>query len=208
MNVQEAYDQWAEQYDSCGNPTRDLEGVAIREVLNGILVGRCLEIGCGTGKNTQWLATISSHVTAVDLSAEMLQRAKEKLNGSAVEFVQADITGDWNFGTEPFDLVTFSLVLEHIKNLNHIFHKVKQYTHPGSLVYVGELHPFKQYTGTKARFDTPQGVQVVNCFNHHISDFTSAAISQGFRILDLKEYFDPQPETCIPRIMALLLMHP
>ncbi len=43
-------------------------------------------------------------------------------------------------------------------------------------MYIGELHPFKQYAGSKARFNTEAGEQVVNCYNHHITDFTDAAI--------------------------------
>jgi len=58
MNVQQAYSQWAQQYDTNDNKTRDLEGKALRECLAGMQANYCLEIGSGTGKNTLWLATI------------------------------------------------------------------------------------------------------------------------------------------------------
>ena len=60
MNVQEAYDNWADQYDSNMNKTRDLEAVALRETLAYIPFDTCLEIGCGTGKNTEWLRCMMS----------------------------------------------------------------------------------------------------------------------------------------------------
>ena len=122
MDVKTAYDNWSTQYDSNENKTRDLEAIALRESLNDIPFETCLEIGCGTGKNSQWLITKANHVTAVDLSTEMLAKAKEKINSDKIKFVQTDITQDWNFQTK-FDLVCFSLVLEHIDNLEAIFEK-------------------------------------------------------------------------------------
>jgi ubiquinone/menaquinone biosynthesis C-methylase UbiE len=204
MNVQQAYNIWANQYDTNQNKTRDLEGVALREILQGISIYKCLEIGCGTGKNTEWLVTKAKDVTSVDLSEEMLLKAKAKIISDKVQFIQADITKDWDFATQKYDLVSFSLVLEHIENLKDIFRKIAEVTHRGSHVYVGELHPFKQYTGTKARFETEEGLQIVTCFNHNISDFTQAARQHGFEIMDVNEYFDDSDKTNIPRILTLL----
>ncbi|HEU4472675.1 MAG TPA: class I SAM-dependent methyltransferase, partial [Flavisolibacter sp.] len=79
MNTQQAYDSWASQYDTNHNLTRDLEARALRETLSGIPFQHCLEIGCGTGKNTVWLAQKAGAVTAVDLSEEMLAHARRKL---------------------------------------------------------------------------------------------------------------------------------
>jgi ubiquinone/menaquinone biosynthesis C-methylase UbiE len=204
MNVQQAYNIWADQYDTNQNKTRDLEGVALKEVLQDISFKNCLEIGCGTGKNTEWFITKTDAVTSVDLSEEMLLKAKAKINSDKVQFIQADITKDWDFATQKYDLVSFSLVLEHIENLEEIFRKIAEVTHIGSYVYVGELHPFKQYAGTKARFETEEGLQIVTCFNHNISDFTHAAKQYSFEIVDVNEYFDDNDKTNIPRILTLL----
>jgi len=171
----QAYDNWSQQYDTNENRTRDLEAIALREILSKTSFEHCLETGCGTGKNTQWLITKVSHVTAVDLSTAMLQKAKEKIDNDCVEFIQADITKDWTFIHQQYDIVSFSLVLEHIENLEDILHKTASVLKPGGCVYIGELHPFKQYAGSKARFETTEGLQIVTCFNHHISDFLSPA---------------------------------
>lgn len=204
MDVNQAYNIWAEQYDTNSNKTRDLEAIALRTTLPDLEFNHCLEIGCGTGKNTEYLITIAKQVTAVDFSHEMLNRARGKIKAVNVEFIQADITNDWTFLSKPFDLVTFSLVLEHIENLDEIFKKVSNVINPNGFVYVGELHPFKQYTGTKARFDTADGQQMVTCFNHNLSDFTNSAKQHGFEIVDIEEYFDNNDKTSIPRILTLL----
>ncbi len=206
MDVKEAYDQWAEQYDTNQNKTRDLEAVSLRSVLSGYRFKRILEIGCGTGKNTVFLVSISEEVVAVDLSEEMLSIAKTKVPTEHVDFIQADITKSWDFLTGDVDLVTFSLVLEHIKDLQPVFDNVYKILRPGGKVYIGELHPFKQYNGTKARFETERGTEVVTCFNHHLSDFTGASQQSGFEIEYLGEYFDDNDRESLPRILTIILV--
>ena len=101
--------------------------------------------------------------------------------------------------------MSFSLVLEHIYNLDHIFNEASKSLKSGGYVYIGELHPYKQYLGTKAKFDTEEGQQVVECFNHHISEFIQTAKKYGLRLVDLNEFFDKDEETKIPRILAIVL---
>jgi ubiquinone/menaquinone biosynthesis C-methylase UbiE len=204
MNVQQAYNAWASQYDTNENKTRDLEARSLREMLHAVTVDRCLEIGCGTGKNTQWLAEKAKHVTAVDLSEAMLAKAKEKVRTDRVTFRQADIATEWVFAEGSYNLVVFSLVLEHIEHLEIVFEKAARVLQPGGYLYVGELHPFKQYTGSKARFDTEAGTHIVSCFNHNVSDFIQAARNHGFTVFNLDEYFDNNDRTSVPRILTIL----
>src|SRR5688572_28474600 len=123
MDTRQAYNSWASQYDTNLNKTRDLEAQVLRTSLAHVPFQHCLEIGCGTGKNTVWLMEKAGRVTAVDLSEEMLAKARAKISSPKVEFVQADITKPWSFATDKYDLVSFSLVLEHIEDLGPIFEK-------------------------------------------------------------------------------------
>jgi ubiquinone/menaquinone biosynthesis C-methylase UbiE len=203
MEIQNAYNQWAYQYDTNANKTRDLEAVALRNTLNNIPFVNCLEIGCGTGKNTEWFVTKASQVTSIDFSEEMLAKAKQKVTTTNVQFIQADIKNDWVFGND-FDIVSFSLVLEHIENLGDIFAKTNDALKNGGYIYIGELHSFKQYTGTKARFESTEGTKVVECYNHHISDFLDAAKKYNFDLIELDEHFDDDNKNEIPRILTLV----
>jgi ubiquinone/menaquinone biosynthesis C-methylase UbiE len=205
MSVKQAYNNWASQYDTNENKTRDLEANVLREVLSEIPFTTCLEIGCGTGKNTEWLVTKANKLTSVDLSDEMLAKAKEKITSPGVQFIQADILQPWQFGTGIYDLVTFSLVLEHINNLEPVFKEASAALKTGGFVYVGELHPFKQYAGSKARFETSEGLQIVECYNHNISDFIIAGKNSGLEIYALNEFFDDNDRTQLPRILNLVM---
>lgn len=202
MDVQKAYDLWSQQYDTNENLTRDLEGKAFRQVLEEIPFAKCLEIGCGTGKNTEWLSKKARSVTAVDLSAEMLEVAKAKIKGTNVQFVQSDVNADWHFSSGDHDLVSFSLVLEHIADLDSIFTKAAAALRSGGYMYMGELHPFKQYAGSKARFEMHGETVILDCFTHHTSEYLQSAKRQGFQLHDFREYFDEVGE--IPRLIVMV----
>ena len=204
MDIANAYNSWSSQYDTNDNKTRDLEAVALKQLLSGKTFKHCLEVGCGTGKNTEWLLTICDHVSAIDLSQGMLDIANNKIKTDKVSFIKADITKEWAFAKTTYDLVTFSLMLEHIQDLDAVFQKLANVTIAGSQVYIGELHPFKQYTGSKARFENETGTHVLTCFNHHVTDFIQAANAFGFRLLQLEEQFDEEDRSQIPRILNLL----
>lgn len=205
MHPQQAYNIWASQYDTNVNKTRDLEAQALRQTLANISFDSCLEIGCGTGKNTEWFVQKAERITAVDLSEQMLAKAKEKISSEKVQFKQADIARHWSFTDQRYDLVSFSLVLEHINDLDFVFNNTAQALTKGGHVYIGELHPFKQYSGSKARFETEAGVQIVQCFNHHISDFTATAKKYGLTLVDINEHFDDNNRSEPPRILTIIL---
>ena len=203
MNNQQAYNAWSRTYDVIENKTRDLESVALRASLFIDQPLDILEIGCGTGKNTEWLVKKAKHLIGVDFSVEMLAKAKEKITAENVEFRQMDLRENWNFNENSFDLITCSLVLEHIENLSFVFQQARRVLRKNGLFYIGELHPFKQYQGSKARFDTESGVFELQCFIHHISEYFEAAKINYFEIIELKEWFDDDDKTRIPRLLTM-----
>lgn len=204
MNIQQAYNEWAEGYDQAENKTRDLEKKALQHHLHNLRFHHALEAGCGTGKNTPFLSSISTKLTAADFSEQMMAKAKAKNNQQKIEFVQTDFTNRWPFAGGSFNLVSFSLVLEHIENLSAVFAEASRVLKNDGLLYIGELHPFKQYSGTKARFDNGNGIFELECFVHHISDFLNAAEKNNFRLLQLKEWFDEENRDLPPRIISML----
>jgi len=204
MNNKEHYNNWSAIYDTNVNKTRDLEAIALRKNLGDLRFNRILEIGCGTGKNSEFLLTKTQSLTCVDFSEEMLEKARQKITAPNVSFVLADITEKWKFKTDSFDLVTFSLVLEHIGNLDFIFQQANAVLKKDGLIYVGELHPFKQYAGTKAKYETPDGFVELECCTHHISAFYNLALLNYFVCEGLSEWFDDDNRAASPRILSMI----
>ena len=203
-STQKLYDEWSATYDAVANPTRDLEKRACESLLGQQSFGRVLELGSGTGKNTGWLAERSREVVSVDLSPDMQAIAREKVAAANVEFRIGDVTDPWNFGNV-FDLVTCSLILEHVEDLRHIFSEAARILIPGGRIYVCELHPIKQYSGSKARFEAEGREKVLECFTHHVSDYTNAALIAGFSIERIDEWFDGYDRSSTPRLISFLL---
>ena len=205
MNNREAYNQWANNYDTVINKTRDVEEEAFSKIIAELPFDAVLEIGCGTGKNTKWLLNKANIIVAADFSEEMLVRAKSKIDDPKVEFLQTDVRKLWPFKDELFDLITFSLVLEHIENIDFIFKEARRVLKPGGYLYIGELHPFKQYAGSKARFDTNGGVFELECFIHNISEYFNTAKKYDFNCIELLEWHNKEKlNNTIPQILTIL----
>ncbi|MCB7481706.1 class I SAM-dependent DNA methyltransferase [Christiangramia sediminis] len=204
MSIEKAYDQWSSQYDHNKNLTRDLDKRITRDNLENLVFNSVLELGCGTGKNTEWLQTKASKILAVDFSEEMLGIAKKKINSENVIFQKADITQNWDWSIEKYNLITCNLILEHIEDLEFIFKQAFSKLNKDGYFFVSELHPFKQYKGTKARFDSEKdGLIELKTYTHHISEFFDAARSAGFQLKKFNEYFD-EDNNELPRILSLL----
>ena len=203
MDIQNAYNEWSTSYDSDDNRTRDLDRDVIRSRLGGQRFDSLLEIGCGTGKNTSFLAQIGERVQAVDFSQGMIARAREKVQAENVRFSLMDITRPWDFPDESFDLVVCNLVLEHIQDLSHVFSEAARTLQPGGHFFIDELHPFRQYEGTKARFYRAEEKVEVDAFVHHVSDFLRAVQESRLSLIRLDEYWHKTDENRPPRILSL-----
>ena len=99
--------RWEERYRSgdtpwdTGMPSSELQRVVAAE---NIRPCRAIELGCGTGTNAVWLAQQGFDVTAVDLSAQALSRARARAasEGAKVSFLCADVLNLPDLGSFDF----------------------------------------------------------------------------------------------------------
>lgn len=204
MDVREAYDRWATTYDTDRNRTRDLDRLVTRQTLAGLRCANILELGCGTGKNTAFLAELGERVDALDFSAAMLARARAKLASDRVTFTVADLTAPWPCADRSVDLVVRNLVLEHIADLGFVFNEASRCLGAGGRLFVCELHPFKQYLGSRAVFQWARDNIAISAFVHHLSEFLDAATRAGFTLANLKEWWHDDDRDTPPRLASFL----
>jgi 2-polyprenyl-3-methyl-5-hydroxy-6-metoxy-1,4-benzoquinol methylase len=74
--------------------------------------GSVLEIACGTGMWTAALADVADSVTAVDVAAEAVAIARDRVRSGHVTFEVADVFS-WT-AADVFDVVFFSAWLSHV----------------------------------------------------------------------------------------------
>jgi ubiquinone/menaquinone biosynthesis C-methylase UbiE len=203
MKTDKAYNLWANQYDTNINKTRDLDQKVTMATLTKYKFNSVLELGCGTGKNTEWFLKKADKIIAFDFSEEMLHKAKAKITSKKVTFYNANLNEKWNVKNDSVNLISVNLVLEHIKNLDFIFNQAHQKLNKNGLFFICELHPFKQYLGSKARFETENGTETLEVYTHHITDYLNSATNNNFKLLELKEWFD-HDNNKIPRLISFV----
>src|SRR5215208_1175298 len=139
-----AYDLWADTYDTDPNRTRELASAALRQRGSELARRDVIEVGCGTGRNTQWLAERARSVTALDFSEGMLRQAKARVRPPLARFLHHDIRSAWPLADSSADLVIVMLVPEHIENLGPVFAEAVRTLRSGGEMFLCELHPMRQ----------------------------------------------------------------
>jgi len=199
LSVKVAYDIWAQTYDDCENPTRDLDAVVLRAQQFKLAGARVIEIGCGTEKNTIWLAEQAAEVVAFDFSEKMLQMARKRVRSERVRFDVHDIREPWPVPDQFADFVICNLVLEHIEDIGAVFHHARKAMSAAGTLFLSELHPYRQFMGKQARFLGPNDETIaVPAFLHEVSEFIEAGLAEGLRVAQLSEWRDKGDERSVP----------
>ena len=196
------YNAWAHQYDYDINPTRDLDKTVTMESLSNINFFKVLELGCGSGKNTEWLITKANKLVGLDFSKNMLDQARKKVKTDKVTFINTDLNENWPVNDNSFDLATINLTLEHIETLDHIFNSLFMKLTQGGKCFVCELHPIKQLSGSKARFEKNGDEIALDVFYHSELEYIESAEKAGFNLIVKKEWYDNKKT--VPRLISFL----
>ncbi len=211
MEVEGAYDRWAASYDADENATRDLDALVVRRALLGVDGADVLELGCGTGKNTAWLAERAQRVLALDFSHGMLSRARERVQVATVRFVRHDVRQRWPAADAAIDVVMGNLALEHVRDLALVFAEASRVLRPGGRLFLCELHPFRQSLGGQARFsdrDTGESVRV-GAHRHTVSEYVNGGLASGLAIRAVGEWLeDGALPDAPPRLFSVLFERP
>ena len=188
--VRDGYDRWAMVYDDDQNPLQALEGPLVQQACGNVQGLRVLDMGCGTGRHTLWLAQAGAEVTGIDFSEAMLAKAHEKAKGYSIDLIVHDLHQRLPFETGQFDMVVSGLVLEHIADLAHYFSEIARVLgNPGRAV-VSAMHPAMFLRDSQAQFTDPNSGEKVRpgSLSHQLSDVVMAAVSASLELVLFAEH--------------------
>lgn len=134
------FDHHAPRWDEFGPPIAQVLArlEALRPALR-LAAGRdVLEVGCGTGRVTAWLADLvrPGRVMAIDFSAAMIERARAR--GIDADFRQADVCAD-DLGTARFDIVFCMHAFPHFRDPADALRRLAAALRPGGTLVVLHL---------------------------------------------------------------------
>ena len=95
-------------------------------------VGDALDLGCGDGRLTTELR--ARRVTALDVSAIALERARRRVPGAA--FVEVDPGAALPLSDNSFDLALCAETLEHVQDVSLALSELRRVLRPGGLLAV------------------------------------------------------------------------
>ncbi|MEH1923693.1 class I SAM-dependent methyltransferase [Nostoc sp.] len=98
-----------------------------------------LDLCCGSGQTTQFLAKTSQHVTGLDASPKSLQRARQ--NVPEASYIEA-FAEEMPFADNLFDLVHISVALHEMQpqQLQKIINEVYRVLKPGGVFTLVDFH--------------------------------------------------------------------
>lgn len=201
-DIRSGYDRWAAVYERDANPLQALEEGPFRAAVGDVRGLNVLDLGCGTGRHSLWLAATGARVTALDFSEGMLNEARAKPGAESIDFRAHDLHSPLPFSDASFDFAVSGLVLEHLRELGGFFREVRRVLKPGGRAVISAMHPAMFLRGAQARFTDPSSGEPVvpGSFPHSVGAFVTAAVEGNFRIERVDE-FAPDAELAarVPR---------
>ncbi len=194
--VERVYEKLASVYDLVFGPTLHPGRLVAREQMGIQANDRILEVGVGTGINTS-LYPQNCHVTGIDLSTSMLEKARERVareglrNVRLLEMDAARLT----FADNSFDIVYAPYLVSVVPDPVQVVREMRRVCRPGGKIII--LNHFRSANPVLSRME-----RAISPFTVHI----------GFKSdLDLPGFLaqaDLQPisivKVNIPRIWSLV----
>jgi malonyl-CoA O-methyltransferase len=181
-----AYKLWAAAYPpEAHNPLMQAEEKAGLELLARVSMcgARALDLACGTGRYLRHLQAAGAQaVIGLDLSAEMLARARAEAAGLA----QADMLA-LPLAASSFDVVVCGLAVGHVPRLEPMMCELARVLKTGGALVYSDFHPFGHLAGWKRGFRANGREYSVRHHLHLYADHHAACRAAGLAIQAVAE---------------------
>ncbi len=215
--AREDWNRLAEDYEAfreeSGTYNELVEIPAMLSLIGDVKGKRVLDAGCGYGYYSIFLAKRGATVTGIDISEKMIELSKKNAIKASVkcQFFVCDIQDMSMFNSKTFDLVTSSIVVSYLDDLEKAFSEVSRVLKPKGIFTFSENHPILKGWWEKDQenrrlhwnidnyFERSIGIDkwgrenhVIETSSRHriVQDYFDALISAGFVVERLVE---PEP---------------
>ncbi|RDL40974.1 Uncharacterized protein BP5553_00953 [Venustampulla echinocandica] len=145
--AQNIYDDPAffKEYIQLPRQVRGLDGApewpSLRSMLPELRGSKVLDLGCGFGWTCRWARAMgAATVQGIDLSQNMLSKAREFPEDPAITYLRADMD-ELQLSTAIFDVVFSSLSFHYLTNLSGLLAEVNRALTPGGSLVFSVEHP-------------------------------------------------------------------
>ncbi len=183
VGVREAYARWADVYPPVAhNPFMQREQQELLSLLPEVAGKTALDVGCGTGRYIEILRERGAIVVVgIDLSSEMLQRARAR---GAI--ARADLRA-LPIRSACIDVVTAGLTVGHVADLAPAVAEMSRVLVAGGVLVYSDFHPFARLNGNQRVFSVDGRSYAVEHYVHLYSAHHVACRAVGLEIEDVRE---------------------
>jgi cyclopropane fatty-acyl-phospholipid synthase-like methyltransferase len=197
LSTSQAYDLWADVYDTDGNFLQALDTVEMRTLVPKMLSllrspkpWKLVDLGCGTGRNTAALLEVEeATVVGLDVSQGMLDVARQrlgqglpggKLRLEKLDMIEASSPPSW---VSDVDAVVSTLVLEHVP-ADDFFNHVSTMLRPGGVLLLTNMHA-EMGAISQAGFVDPNSGEKIRptSYAHTIANVKESATKHGLDLI-------------------------
>ena len=187
VSVTDGYGDWSGHYEGTVHDEMDIALLDRLATVQWKEAHTVADLACGTGRIGAWLRAHGvGEIDGVDLTPEMLDRARERHIYRSLEIADVADTG---LDAASYDLVTQSLADEHLASVVPLYKETARLVRPGGQFVIVGYHPHFLLTGVPTHFHRSSDNEplTIRSYVHLFADHVSAALAAGFRLEEMQE---------------------
>lgn len=183
LEPQSAYARWAATYPpEPHNRLMEVEQDAVLGLLPDVSGLLALDAGCGSGRYLRALRERGARAIGIDLSAEMLSRARQLSSRLA----RADLRA-LPFDEMAIDVVVCALALGDFAEIDLALGEIARVLRPGGFVIYSVVHPIGESQGWTRTFTSSGRQWAIDGVWHSLDRHRAACAAADLTVMDWQE---------------------
>jgi len=177
-NIKSAYNKSATIYNDFVESEISHNSLAetpfVQQLMGKVKGLRILDICCGAGRYSIWMAQNGAHVTGIDFSEKLIELGRDKIKDTElnIEFVHADIEDVGFLEGEQYDGIICGMAIEYLSDIKTLFYKLSKIIKPKGWFIISSNHPIRNFGDYIYDENNNVGRSVFDYFNKKSKNIT------------------------------------